>query len=76
MTPERLGELQLLRQKIMDPATPTQERLAAVRLAVQMVRDERGIVNTNVEKKAAKKKAATIDTEALLNDFIGKPSSE
>lgn len=76
MTPEKLAEIQMLRSKINDPATTEAERMECVRKAVQMVRDERGIISTNIEAKAAKKKAATIDSDALLSDFIGTPKGE
>lgn len=76
MTPEKLAEIQLLRSRINDPATPDADRMEAVRKAVQMVRAERGAISTNIEAKAAKKKAATIDSDALLNDFIGTPTGE
>jgi len=76
MTPERLAEIQMLRSKIADPATPEADRMDAVRKAVQMVRDERGVISTNIEAKAARKKATTIDADALLSDFIGTQKGE
>lgn len=76
MTPEKLAEIQMLRSKIADPATPEADRMALVRKAVQMVRDERGIIATRVEEKAAKKKKTAITGADLLDSFIGTPSGE
>lgn len=70
MSPEKLAEIQLLRSKINDPGTPEADRMDAVRRAVQMVREERTVIQTRVETKAATKKAAAIDPDKLLGDFI------
>ncbi len=74
MTPEKLAEIQLLRNAINDPATPEADRMAAVRKAVQMVREERGVISTRIEAKAKVKKAAAIDADKLLGDFLDPQS--
>lgn len=92
MTPERLAELQLIRRDAAalhghpcpkdepghhdDHCPLCEAQLVLVRKAVSMIREERGAIATNVEKKAVAKKKATIDPEKLLNDFIGNTPQE
>ena len=92
MTPERLAELQLIRRDAAalhghpcpkdepghhdDYCALCEQQMVLVRKAVAMVREERGAIATNVEKKAKAKKATAIDPAKLLSDFIGNTPQE
>lgn len=84
MTPERQAEIYQIRQRLMalhnHPHTDTcalcREEIELTSRVVTMIREERGVIATNVEAKhaakAAKPAKKAIDADALLNDFIGK----
>lgn len=88
MNPERMGAIQSLRMRILAldkghqagcECDDCKEQKDLVRQAVQMCREERGIVSSAIEEKAKTTKAtrakkAPIDADALLDQFL-PPSS-
>ena len=69
LSPEKQAEMQLLRQQLLQNPPPDEARALSARM-IALVREQRGIVAAAVEAKRPAKRAAKVDGQAILNDFL------
>jgi hypothetical protein len=69
LSPEKQAEAVLIRQELLTNPSPERARELS-RKMVALVREARGVVAAAVEAKRPAKRAAKVDGNAILNDFL------
>jgi len=76
MGPESRGKMQMIQQELAQPTTTPERAKELCKMAVNLVRSDRGIIATAIEAKRPAKRAAKVDGASILNDFLGESPKE